>query len=72
MIIMKNIKRQLICFISIVMMLVMSSFLSVTHKYYVGLTEVNIDSKKHTLDVSTKLFMDDLAVLACEGTPANR
>lgn len=57
---MKFFSKVIICFGSILMMLVMSSYLSVVHKYYVGLTEVNIDSKKHTLDVSTKLFMDDL------------
>lgn len=47
---------------SLILMLSMSSFLSVAHKYYVGLTEVNINTEKHTLDVSTKLFMDDLEV----------
>lgn len=65
---MKNIKRVVICFGSIAMILVMSSFLSVAHKYYVGLTEVNIDSKKHTLDVSTKLFMDDLEAALLKST----
>ena len=41
-------------------MILMYSFTPVMHKYYVGLMEINIDSKKHTLNVSTKLFMDDL------------
>lgn len=46
----------LVSMISILMM----SYTPKVHKYYVSLTEVNIDSKKHTLDVSAKLFMDDL------------
>lgn len=55
----KNRKIVLIgCASAIVILL--ASFSPMMHKYYVGLTEVNIDSKKHTLDVSTKLFMDDL------------
>ena len=55
----KNRKIVLIGFLSAIVIL-MTSFTPIIHKYYVGLTEVNIDSKKHTLDVSTKLFMDDL------------
>ncbi|MCW3070392.1 MAG: Uncharacterized protein JWO44_282 [Bacteroidetes bacterium] len=40
-------------------------FLAVTafkpvHRFYLSLTEVRIDSKKQTLDVSCKLFTDDL------------
>lgn len=57
---MKKIKFRFIVLVGAIVILAMSSFVSVAHKYYVGLTEVNIDSKKHTLDVSTKLFMDDL------------
>jgi hypothetical protein len=30
------------------------------HRYYLGLTEVHINTKEHTLDVSIKLFIDDL------------
>lgn len=30
------------------------------HKYYLGLTEVNVNTQKNTLDVSTKLFVDDV------------
>src|SRR3989344_3020172 len=55
----KNRKTVLIGLASAIVIL-MASFTPIMHKYYVGLTEVNIDSKKHTLDVSTKLFMDDL------------
>ena len=54
-----NWKIILIGFLSAIVIL-MASFTPIMHKYYVGLTEVNIDSKKHSLDVSTKLFMDDL------------
>ena len=56
---MGNRKTVWIGFLSAVCILMMS-FAPKMHKYYVGLTEVNIDSKKHTLNVSTKLFMDDL------------
>ena len=57
---MNKIKFRFFVLVGVIVILAMSSFVSVAHKYYVGLTEVNIDSKKHTLDVSTKLFMDDL------------
>ena len=56
---MGNRKIVLIGFVCLTSILFMS-FAPKMHKYYVGLTEVNIDSKKHSLDVSTKLFMDDL------------
>ncbi len=38
----------------------MSSFAPILHKYYLSLTEVHINTTKHTLDVSSKLFTDDL------------
>lgn len=47
-------------FSCIVLILVMSSFAPVLHKYYLSLTEVHVNTKKHTLDVSSKLFTDDL------------
>ena len=56
----KKTKLRLITLSGAIVILTMSSFSPVMHKYYVGLTEVNIHSKKRTLDVSTKLFMDDL------------
>lgn len=45
---------------SILLILVMSSFAPAMHKYYLGLTEVHINTQKQTLDVSIKLFTDDL------------
>ncbi len=63
----KSRKIVLIGLASAIFML-LSSFSPMMHKYYVGLTEVNIDSKKHTLDVSTKLFMDDLEAALLKST----
>ena len=40
-------------------MLLLNSFVPV-HKYYLSLTEVQINTQKHTLDLSCKLFIDDL------------
>jgi hypothetical protein len=37
-----------------------SAFTTPVHKFYLSLTEVRVDTKKQTLDVSTKLFTDDL------------
>jgi hypothetical protein len=37
-----------------------SSFTAPVHRFYLSLTEVRIDTKKQTLDVSCKLFTDDL------------
>jgi hypothetical protein len=39
---------------------VLCGALTVVHKYYMSLTEVHINTGKHTLDVSSKLFADDL------------
>lgn len=33
---------------------------SPAHKFYLGLTEIRVDSKKQTMDISCKLFTDDL------------
>jgi len=37
-----------------------TAFTIPAHRFYLSLTEVHIDSKKKTLDVSCKLFTDDL------------
>jgi hypothetical protein len=37
-----------------------SAFTFPIHKFYLSLTEVRVDTKKQTLDVSSKLFTDDL------------
>lgn len=55
----ENRKRAFICGTSIVLILALSSFVS-KHKYYLSLTEVHVNTEKHTLDVSSKLFIDDL------------
>ncbi|MCE3278271.1 MAG: hypothetical protein K0S44_462 [Bacteroidetes bacterium] len=39
-----------------------SAFTFPVHKFYLSLTEVRADTKKQTLDVSSKLFTDDLEV----------
>jgi hypothetical protein len=39
---------------------VLSAFAIPLHKFYLSLTEVRVDTKKQTLDVSCKLFTDDL------------
>ena len=59
MVILKNTKRAFICSTSIVLILALCSFGSL-HKYYLSLTEVHVNTEKHSLDVSSKLFMDDL------------
>lgn len=64
----KKIKYKLIALVGTIVIFTMTSFAPNMHKYYVGLTEVNIDSKKHTLDVSTKLFMDDLEAALLKST----
>lgn len=56
----KNRKSVFIYSTSIILMLVMSSYTPVFHKYYLSLTEVHVNTEKHTLDVSSKLFIDDL------------
>jgi hypothetical protein len=56
---MNNNKKMRMFMIGMLFLFVATSYVP-THKYYVGLTEVNINTEKHTLDVSTKLFMDDL------------
>lgn len=53
-----NFKKIKAIFLSIILILLFSSFIPL-HKYYLSLTEVTINSKKHTLDVSSKLFIDD-------------
>src|SRR3954465_2342312 len=40
--------------------LVATAFTVPAHRFYLSLTEIRIDSKKQTLDVSCKLFTDDL------------
>ena len=55
----KKKEKVLVFCSSVMLMLVMSSFVSI-HKYYLSLTEVHVNTEKHTLDVSSKLFMDDL------------
>lgn len=40
--------------------LMMTAFTSPLHRFYLSLTEVHVDSKKHTMDVSCKLFTDDI------------
>jgi hypothetical protein len=37
-----------------------TGFIDPAHRFYLSLTEVRIDTKKMTLDVSCKLFTDDL------------
>jgi hypothetical protein len=37
-----------------------TSFTDPMHRFYLSLTEVRVDTKKQTLDVSCKLFTDDL------------
>lgn len=54
-----NFKKIKAIFLSIILILLFSSFIPL-HKYYLSLTEVTINSEKHTLDVSSKLFIDDL------------
>ncbi len=53
-------RKNIIYAIAISLFIVTSSFVPMLHKYYFSLTEVNIDTKKHSMDVSCKLFMDDL------------
>ncbi len=53
-------KRTFFCLMVATTMLLMASFRPAMHKYYLSLTQVNINSQKHSLDVSCKLFMDDL------------
>jgi uncharacterized protein DUF6702 len=55
---MKNNKTRIIYAVAIIFLF--SSFMPVMHKYYLSLTEVHINTEKHTLDVSSKLFIDDL------------
>jgi hypothetical protein len=40
--------------------LMTTAFVEKAHRFYLSLTEVRIDTKKQTLDVSCKLFTDDL------------
>ena len=40
--------------------LALTAFDMPAHRFYLSLTEVRIDTKKQTLDVSSKLFTDDL------------
>jgi RNA recognition motif-containing protein len=40
--------------------LMATAFVIPVHRFYLSLTEVRVDSKKQTLDVSCKLFTDDL------------
>lgn len=54
-----NFKKVKAIFLSIILILLLNSFIPL-HKYYLSLTEVTINSEKHTLDVSSKLFIDDL------------
>jgi ribosome-associated translation inhibitor RaiA len=55
----KNQRNKALC-AAVLVLFVMSSFTVTFHKYYLGLTEVNINTEKQTLDVSIKLFIDDL------------
>jgi hypothetical protein len=43
-----------------VIILTLTAFKSPAHRFYLSLTEVRVDTKKQTLDVSCKLFTDDL------------
>ncbi len=54
-----NFKKIKAIFLSIILILLFNSFIPL-HKYYLSLTEVTINSEKHTLDVCSKLFIDDL------------
>lgn len=45
--------------IVICLFLMTSSFLVPAHKFYLSLTEIRVDTKKQTLDVSCKIFTDD-------------
>ena len=46
--------------LSICLFLVATAFTVPAHRFYLSLTEIRIDSKKQTMDVSCKLFTDDL------------
>ncbi|MBA3970894.1 MAG: hypothetical protein H0X46_01895, partial [Bacteroidetes bacterium] len=48
-----------VCLAGIIML---CSFTPAMHKYYLSLSEVAINTEKHTLDVSCKIFIDDLEV----------
>ncbi|MFL5764315.1 MAG: DUF6702 family protein [Bacteroidia bacterium] len=52
-------RRKLIFVIVCMVLVPMLSFIP-AHRYYMSLTEVRINTGKHTLDVSSKLFADDL------------
>ena len=56
---MNNFKRIIAFSFSIVLIFLLHSFIPI-HKYYLSLTEVNVNTEKHTLDISSKLFIDDL------------
>jgi hypothetical protein len=40
--------------------LLTSSFVLPFHRFYLSLTEIRVDTKKQTLDVSSKMFTDDI------------
>lgn len=61
MVILKNRKERLTMYLlSIMIVFTCSSYTNLIHKYYLSLTEVHVNTEKHTLDVSSKLFIDDL------------
>lgn len=53
-------KKNAFIVIAGMVFLLFCSFIPVMHKYYVSLTEVHINTQKHTLDVSSRMFIDDL------------
>ncbi|CAN5353719.1 hypothetical protein BH10BAC1_BH10BAC1_18130 [soil metagenome] len=53
-------RKNIIYFVAVFLLVVTSSFTPIMHRYYLSLTEVHINTDKHTLDVSSKLFTDDL------------
>ena len=38
----------------------LTSFTTMVHRFYLSLTEIHVDTKKQTLDISCKIFTDDL------------
>jgi hypothetical protein len=55
-----KLKRKIILISAGIILLTGSSFISPMHRFYLSLTEVHVDTKKHTLNISCKMFTDDL------------
>ncbi|MDQ3048035.1 MAG: hypothetical protein M3R27_10835 [Bacteroidota bacterium] len=57
---MKSFKSGFLIVSVLILLVSLYSFRYTSHKFYLGLAEVRVDTKKHTMDVSCKLFRDDL------------